>query len=147
MRILRDKREKRPWNFEGLGVEIVPVTLNTGDYQLPGAFVAAVERKSIQDIVGTLDRGLERFLKECGRLSQYRKRAIIIEGTVSDIEKRGYAGRISPAAIFEHLERIETVMGVQVVWAVNPKAAQRMAYEFFRWAEVTANKGDQNGSD
>jgi ERCC4-type nuclease len=102
MTIVVDSREKLPYRFAGVRSKVrVPhaddeVTfllqfgyLVSGDYSLAGLTDrVAVERKSIDDLYGTLGRGRDRFRDECERLSSLDLAAIVIEGTLTDILKR-----------------------------------------------------------
>ena len=55
MKILIDTREQAPFTFQGYDVDPEPATLPVGDYSLVGfEDRAAVERKSLDDLVGCL---------------------------------------------------------------------------------------------
>lgn len=89
--VVIDTREQRPFAFEGMkcdaadggGPLTVPTlrgTLKSGDYSLKGYETrVAVERKSIEDLFGTLGQGRERFERELARLSLYRFAAVVVE--------------------------------------------------------------------
>ena len=89
-----DDREKLPYAFSGiradacdgrrpLAVQTVRAHLPTGDYSIVGHEVdgIAVERKSLEDLFGTLGQNRERFERELERLSAYRVAAVICEAT------------------------------------------------------------------
>lgn len=61
MRIIRDSREKHPFNYSGKryeDVEVVESTLNVGDYSLAGLTdKIAVERKELGDLWGYSMKG------------------------------------------------------------------------------------------
>lgn len=90
--VVIDTREQKPFGFDGLRCDVadgggpltVPTvrgTLKSGDYSLLGYETAvAVERKSLDDLYGTLGQGRERFERELVRLSSYRFAAVVIEG-------------------------------------------------------------------
>ena len=77
-----DNREQAPFAFEGLAadtkdgggplvVRTTRGTLTSGDYSLVGLEgLAAVERKSPQDLFGTIGQGRERFERELARLDE-----------------------------------------------------------------------------
>lgn len=76
-----DTREQTPWSFP---VEVATVrvgTLKTGDYALTGDDGFAVERKSLDDFVGTISTGWERFKRELERMDHngFRCKPIIVE--------------------------------------------------------------------
>jgi len=69
MIILQDNRENLPYSFERWPVDVNAVTLQTGDYSLPGfTDQAAIERKSLNDLISCLMGGNRiRFEKELAR--------------------------------------------------------------------------------
>ena len=65
MRIAIDTREQLPYVFD---CETELKTLKTGDYSLVGGeHLISIERKSADDLVGSLTAGRERFEKELHR--------------------------------------------------------------------------------
>lgn len=89
--ILRDTRERRPWDFEDYPVEIRDVTLSTGDYALPAHCTHdpdtdtyhpqfAVERKSGHDFLTGLTWERDRFEREIQRAAQWTQPlSVVIE--------------------------------------------------------------------
>lgn len=89
--VLRDSREKAPWGFTGintdadLGHRSLLVRkeycyLPTGDYSIEGAADRiAIERKSIEDLFGTLGQHRDRFENELERLAAMEFAAVIVE--------------------------------------------------------------------
>lgn len=78
--ILCDTREQFPFLIPGM----VTQKLDTGDYgvRMDGQLLpAAVERKSISDLLGTIGGGRERFERELERARMLRYFAIVVEGT------------------------------------------------------------------
>lgn len=85
--VIQDTREQTPFIF-GLSVPVEIKTLKQGDYSIKGyEDVFAVERKSINDLAGTLTGGHTRFLKEMERLRDYESSYIVIEGEFIDLCK------------------------------------------------------------
>ncbi len=97
-----DTREQCPFEFvnipqdekEGGGVwaraSTVLGTMTTADYSIegfhqPGMIGVAVERKSKQDLYGTISQGRERFERELERLAHYRYAMIVVESELSDV--------------------------------------------------------------
>lgn len=65
MRIVIDSREKSPFTFGGYGCEVVLGALATGDYSLSCLeHQIAIGRKSLDDLLGCLISGRERFTRE-----------------------------------------------------------------------------------
>ena len=58
--IIIDTREQRPWVFPAY-VAVRVDTLKQGDYALEGDDRYAIERKSLEDFIGTIFSGWERF--------------------------------------------------------------------------------------
>lgn len=81
--IVQDSREQTPLSFhEFRGVETVRSGLKTGDYSIEGyEDQITFERKSVQDLVGTLIGGHQRFLKEMERMQTFKAKYILIEHT------------------------------------------------------------------
>lgn len=79
--LICDTREQTPLQFCGFrGIESVRSGLKTGDYSIQGyENDICFERKSVQDLVGTLVSGHERFLREMERMQDYKARYILIE--------------------------------------------------------------------
>jgi ERCC4-type nuclease len=75
--------------------------LATGDYSILGLTDrVAVERKSLEDLFGTLGRGRDRFRDEFERLAEMDVAGVVIEASLSDIIKRPPEhSRVSPRAV------------------------------------------------
>ena len=85
--IIEDSREQTPLSFDGIrGVNVVRQGLKTGDYSIQGyEDKICFERKSVPDLVGTLIRGHERFLREMDRMKTYEVKYILIEHTAGAV--------------------------------------------------------------
>lgn len=81
--IIQDTRETLPLDFSGFrGVETARQGLKTGDYSIVGyEDSVCFERKSVQDLVGTLIGGHERFLRELDRMRNFEEKYILVEHT------------------------------------------------------------------
>lgn len=86
--ILIDTREQTPLEFTGLhirGVNSMPTKvqkLDEGDYSVEGLEdILFIERKSVNDLYGTIFKGRERFERELTRAQKQQKRYLIIEAT------------------------------------------------------------------
>ena len=86
-----DTREQRPVTLEFkkcLVMKSEPGTLYTGDYSLKGfENLVAIERKSIDDLMGCIGTQRERFEREIIRLKGYEVKALVVEATWRKIEK------------------------------------------------------------
>jgi DNA excision repair protein ERCC-4 len=89
MDIVVDSREQKPLWKKDIEVK----ALNVGDYSLKGyENRIAVERKSLQDLFGTLGKGHKRFKKELERADGYDYFAIVVDGSYSDCKNKNFAG-------------------------------------------------------
>lgn len=88
--IIIDTREKTPLVFTGLPIRGTPELhvhvekLNEGDYSILGLkHKVFIERKSPQDLYGTLFQGRERFERELERVKAagYEYRYLVVEST------------------------------------------------------------------
>jgi ERCC4-type nuclease len=83
--IVIDTREQRPLDFGG-EVPVVRGTLKTGDYGLAGLEDRfAVERKSIDDLFGTIVADRPRFLRELDRSRSLDLFVILIEASAGEV--------------------------------------------------------------
>jgi len=87
-KIICDSREQLPLSFEGLKIRGVPRIetirrkLDVGDYSIEGQEDSVfIERKSVNDLYGTLFQGRERFEKELERAKNHQHRYLVIEST------------------------------------------------------------------
>jgi ERCC4-type nuclease len=83
--LIEDSREQTPLSFTKFsGVSIIRQGLKTGDYSIQGYEDAiCFERKSVQDLVGTLIGGHERFLREMERMKDFEIKYILVEHSPS----------------------------------------------------------------
>lgn len=81
MKIITDSREQLSLDFSKFrDVESVRTKLDAGDYSVVGyENLISFERKSVQDLVGTLVGGHQRFLRELERMKNYKEKYILIE--------------------------------------------------------------------
>ncbi len=97
LQIVVDTREGRPYSFPGATAKALPA----GDYSILGyEHRIAVERKSLDDWLGTVLRSRDRFAREIEKLRHYDFAAIIVEATPQDILAGRYTSKISPASAF-----------------------------------------------
>lgn len=135
-----DRREQLPFDLSPL--KMVRGTLTTGDYGIAGLpHVAAIERKSISDLMGVIGSGRDRFERELKRLLAYETRAIVVEGHWSSIEMKQYRGDIHPnAAMGTILGWI--AMGIPVLFCGDRERAQTFTARLLfiaarrRWREA-----------
>lgn len=97
-----DTREKRPLNLEytpGHKLMCQPGKLYTGDYSIKGLEKhVAIERKSLEDLMGCIGAQRERFEKEIERLKGFEVKALVVESTWKQIEDGDYRSKVKPSA-------------------------------------------------
>lgn len=85
--IVIDSREQQPLDFYGCkDVDVVRKGLKTGDYSLLGyEDKIAFERKSAQDLIGTLIGGHERFAREIERSKSFDEFYLLVEKSPKEV--------------------------------------------------------------
>ncbi len=124
--LLIDTREQRPLMFSA-DVDIQRATLPTGDYSIAGCTDrAAIERKSLPDLVACVAGERERFLDCCRRLRGYELRAVVVEASLLDVEAHAYRGMVRPQSVIGTVLAIHADYGVPTIWAGNAQLAARI---------------------
>lgn len=142
--IVIDTREQRPWAFPIEGVTTSIGMLKAGDYALKGDREFAIERKSLDDFLGTISSGWERFLRELGRMegAGFQARIIIVEGNFEQCCFSSAANNelkypehnhpmITPQFICKRIAEL-SLMSVSVMFCGNPEYSAAMAYAILR---------------
>ncbi|MHA2063179.1 MAG: ERCC4 domain-containing protein [Candidatus Thorarchaeota archaeon] len=145
-KIIRDTREQKGkgWLFRASancdGVEITK--LDVGDYTVKGLEdVLAIERKTLGDLWNTLGRheNYARFLKEWDRAKNHKLKFLIIEATLSDVD-RGYRySKVPVNNIHAKLVSLQVKHNVHVIFAgrldLARGYARRLMDKVFRYHE------------
>lgn len=123
-RIVVDTREQLPYQFanvrggkgETVVVPTITKTLHSGDYSLEGFEDAfSVERKSLEDLVGSVTHGRDRFEREIQRLNELPGFAcVVIEASWHEIlhpeeSDPTWSNRTRPAS----------VVGTILAWSIR----------------------------
>ena len=131
MKIIIDTREKHAWAFPCEVAETSRGTLPTGDYALEGDPFFAIERKSLDDFVGTIASEWERFQREIERMQFYPAIVIIVEANFADIINHAYNHpSISPSFVLKRTAEL-VFLRACVLFCDNPISAAGMAYKIF----------------
>lgn len=128
------------------GKECKRLTLVVGDYttdRLYGKF--HVERKSLQDLYGTIIQGHVRFRNELIRAQVYGiKLAMFIEGTRKDfINKkfpRGHERQATPQKLDRILTTIEDRYKCEMIFCTSRRNLKQKMYERFKREEKQLKK-------
>ena len=124
-------REQQPCVFSAPGVHTIRRALPTGDYSVEGfEDRVAVERKTLDDLVGSLIRARDRFLREMRRFETYEARCIVVEADWTDVAERRYAGGVHPKAVFGAVLSLVVDHGMPVYFLSNRQIACRFTEDF-----------------
>ena len=146
-----DSREQTPLDLEPLTT--ITSTLPTGDYSIRGLeHVVAIERKSLDDLVGCVGRDRERFDREVQRLLAYPVRILVVESSWDAIESHEpinpqWRGKVTCEAVLGSLMGWQAA-GLSVHMAGDHvragKHVARMLYTVARrrYAELRALSGE-----
>jgi ERCC4-type nuclease len=152
LHIVIDTREQDPWAWDEANATTHVHGLIAGDYALmsdceavPGkglyAVRFAIERKSLEDFLGTISTGWDRFLRELTRMESFPARVVIVEGDFAqccfaDVEDGILPPdhnhpNLRPSFVARRISEL-TMMGVSVLFAGNAQFAAGLAYRVFR---------------
>jgi hypothetical protein len=157
LEIVVDAHERYAYRFAGQQVRTVRRALSCGDYAVAveGEVVAAVERKSLPDLVGSLTGGRLRYA--LGELAALPRAAVVVEDRYS----RVFAlDRIRPALVADGLAELQVRWPtVPIVFCETRKLAEEWTYlwlaaavtwartESAALARIAAVDAEQTGGD
>lgn len=99
---LIDSREQLPLALSPLRTQVA--SLPTGDYSILGLeHVVAIERKSLDDLLGCVGCERERFDREVMRLLAFPVRLLLIEATWAEIELGQWRSKLKPESVIGSL--------------------------------------------
>ena len=147
-----DRREQRPWSFSPEVAKVRLGTVRTGDYCVTGDGGFAVERKSLNDFLGTISTGWERFQREINRASVAGFHLpVIVEARFSDIlftaNQQGEIlppphdhPRLTPGFVLKRIGEME-MLGASARFADGPTEAAMLAAAllFQRYRELNSD--------
>lgn len=124
MKIKIDSREKLPYKFEAASeIGTVPI----GDYSIfDFEDHIAIERKELNDLIGCLTNGRERFEKELhkGRALDYF--ALVIEASLSDLINGRYRSDMNPKSAIQSLLAFSVRYRLPIWFCESREYAQRI---------------------
>lgn len=126
-----DNREQLSYNFQGYDCTTQDATLVTGDYSIVGfEDKIAVERKSIDDLLGCLTSGRERFEKELARSRALDRFIVIVEASFEDLAKGMYRSAMKPHSACQSIIAWQIRYGTPFIFAGSRKAAEYYCHSF-----------------
>ncbi|HEX6870144.1 MAG TPA: histone-like nucleoid-structuring protein Lsr2 [Micromonosporaceae bacterium] len=128
LEIVVDSHEQYPYRFTDQQVRTVRRALPSGDYGLiqDGRLVAAVERKSLADLVASLTSGRLRYA--VADLAALPRAAIVVEDRYSRIFNLDH---VRPATVVDGMAELQVRWpNVPVVYAETRQLAQEWTYRY-----------------
>ena len=119
---MREFRSELPSLIYKRGIDIIPVTLEVGDYILSPEM--CVERKSITDLIGSLNNG--RLYSQCVSMTRFYKKAILLiefdEGRSFSLQgKKSLSNDVSFQNISSKLSLLTIHFPqLRIIWSQNP---------------------------
>jgi hypothetical protein len=138
LEIVVDSHERYAWTFGAQQAITLRRALPAGDYavEADGVIVAAVERKSLADLVTTITSGKLRYL--LADLSSLPHAAVVVEDRYSSVFKLQW---VRPAVVAEALGEVQARFPrVPIVFAETRPLAQEWSYRFL--GAALAEHGD-----
>jgi ERCC4 domain len=138
-----DTRERYPYRFSQQGAETVRATVPAGDYaihQTDGTVLAAVERKSLENLAATLSDGTLAF--QLQRLSELPLAAVVVEARYSALYKLEH---VNGSWLADQLARLEVrYPEVHLVFADSRRFAEDWTYRFLTTALADTSDASPN---
>jgi len=129
--VVIDTREQQPYVFDAARVVSVRRALPVADYSLEGyESSVAVERKSLEDFIGTVIRARGRFEVELGALREFERRCVVVEASLEDIEAHRYAADVHPNALLGAAVAIAVDFDIPVYFCSNRQLACHFTERF-----------------
>ena len=136
LEIVVDSREQYAYRFGAQQVRTVKRSLPCGDYgiNMAGRLVAAVERKSLADLVSSLLNGKLRYA--LADLAALPRAAVAVEDRYSQILKLEY---VRPAMVMDGLAELQVRWPtVPIVFLENRQLAEEWTYRYLAAAQSWA---------
>ncbi|MFP5071406.1 histone-like nucleoid-structuring protein Lsr2 [Pseudonocardia nantongensis] len=149
LEIVVDAHERYPYTFSGQQVTTRRQGLRCGDYAITdpqdGRVVAAVERKSLADLVNSLQAGRLRYA--VAELAALPRAAVVVEDRFSQLFALEHA---RPAAVADDLAALQIAYpAVPLVFCETRKLAQEWTYRYLaaahQWAGTDSAARDRAG--
>ena len=140
LEIVVDSHERYAWKFDHQQATTVRRPLTAGDYAVAvdGAVIAAVERKSLADLVATLTSGKLRYV--LADLAAVPRAALVVEDRWSSVFK---LDRVRPSVVADGLAEAQVRFpSVPIVFCETRALAQEWTYRFLGAAVAHHHEND-----
>jgi hypothetical protein len=139
-----DTRERYPYRFARQGAETVRATVAAGDYAVyasDGSLLAAVERKSLDNLAATLSDGTLAF--QLQRLAEVPHAAVVVEARYAGLFKLEH---VNGNWLADQLARLEVrYPEVHLIFADSRRYAEDWTHRFLTTALADASEPSANG--
>jgi len=123
--VVIDSREQQPYSFSEQ--KTVVQGLSVGDYSLLHCEDSiSIERKSVNDLIGSLTKGRRRFEKELKKGSQFTYFALAIEASLSDLVNGKYQSQMLSESAVQTLLSWSVKYGTHVFFCENREYAEQV---------------------
>lgn len=125
--LIQDTREQKGlFQKPPKGLMIVRDTLTVGDYSVKGfENEIVVERKSIPDLYNSLFSDWERELKKLCRISEYKRKWLVVEGSEDETLCWQLHSGVHPNSMRARLCAIDIRLGIPIVYCCTRHNAER----------------------
>jgi len=138
LEIVVDSRERYAWKFSAQQATTVTRALPCGDYGVgvEGRMIAAVERKSLADLVSSLINGTLRYA--LGELATLPRAAVVVEDRYSQVFTLDY---VRPAVVADGLAELQVRWPtIPIVFCETRKLSEEWTYRYLaaarQWAII-----------
>jgi DNA excision repair protein ERCC-4 len=131
--LIKDSREPDAAWDRYFSAPTVTQCLKTGDYSIQGyEDLVAIERKTIDDLVGCLTKGRERFTRELERAKSLEFFCVILEASFSALVNGEYISRLHPTSALESISAWEIRYGHPFYFCGSAQLAARKCESLLR---------------
>ena len=131
--IIVDTREQLPSirvsesAYEFKGYQTVRQKLDAGDYSVQGYEIdgISIERKTLDDYVGSIILNRDRFLREMELARRYKFFAVVVEARMEEIADEAYTSKAHPNAVIGATAALMLDYKIPVIFAGNRNLAER----------------------
>ena len=124
MRIVVDSREQLPYELQ---TPTETRALPVGDYSLIGGeHLIAIERKTIDDLIGCLTSDRERFERELYRGKSLDYFCLVVEASLSDLVNGNYRSQMNPKSAIQSLLAFSVRYRLPVFFCESREYGQRV---------------------
>ena len=119
-----DSREQKPYQFS---LPVDTGAMPVGDYSIRNCEgLIAIERKTLDDLIGCLTGDRERFEKELHKGKALEYFALVIEASLDDLAQGKYKSKMDPRAAIQSLIAFSIRYKLPIWFAGNRRQAERL---------------------